>query len=90
MKIPSSNLNEVRLLDRAVLVLNANYSPMMICTAKRAICLDYLDKIDILANYNEKVSSPSLIRYTSVIKIKNYVRYDNLSLDLNEKYYIKR
>ena len=56
MKIPSSNLNEVGLLDRAVLVLNANYSPMMICTAKRAICLDYLDKIDILANYNEKVS----------------------------------
>tara|TARA_A100001037_G_C14751113_1_gene457579 strand:- start:28 stop:579 length:552 start_codon:yes stop_codon:yes gene_type:complete len=91
MKIPSSNLNEVGLLDRAVLVLNANYSPMMICTAKRAICLDYLDKIDILANYNEKVSSPSLtLDLPSVIKIKNYVRYDNLSLDLNRKNIISR
>ena len=50
MKIPSSNALNGRLLNRAVLVLNANYSPMMICTAKRAICMNYLDKIDILSN----------------------------------------
>ena len=91
MKIPPSNLNKGKLLERAVLVLNANYSPMMICTAKRAICLDFLDKIDILVNYNEKVNSPRLtLNLPSVIKIKNFVRYDNLSLDLNRKNIISR
>ncbi len=86
MKIPSSNSINGNLLNRAVLVLNANYSPMTVCTAKRAICMDYLKKIDILANYNEKVHSPSLsLELPSVIKIRNYIRYDNLSLDLNRR-----
>ena len=47
MKFPSSNSINGHLLNRAVLVLNANYSPMMICTAKRAICMGYLDKIEV-------------------------------------------
>ena len=54
MKTPSSGGKNGNLLSRAVLVLNANYAPMMICTAKRAICMDYLDKVDILVSYNEK------------------------------------
>ena len=37
MKTPSSGGKNGNLLSRAVLVLNANYAPMMICTAKRAI-----------------------------------------------------
>ena len=44
MKTKFSNNN---LLSSAVLVLNANYSPMTVCTAKRAISLYFLDKIDI-------------------------------------------
>ena len=41
MKTLSSGEKNGNLLSRAVLVLNANYAPMAICTAKRAICLLY-------------------------------------------------
>jgi len=91
MKIPSSNALNGQLLNRAVLVLNANYSPMMICTAKRAICMNYLDKIDILSNYDEKVHSPSSeINLPSVVKIRHYVKFDNLSIEVNRKNIIAR
>ena len=91
MKTQSSGGKNVNLLSRAVLVLNANYAPMMVCTAKRAICMDYLDKVDILVSYNDKVRSPSTIfDLPSVIKIKDYVRHDNLSVDLNRKNIIAR
>ena len=89
--MPSSNAVNGHLLNRAVLVLNANYSPMMVCTAKRAICMEFLDKIDVLVNYNEQVHSPSLsLDLPSVIKIRDYIRYDNLSVDLNRKNVIAR
>ena len=91
MKLSYKNSSNHQLLSRAVLVLNANYAPMMVCTAKRAICLEILDKVDILANYEEKVSSPSVtFSLPSVIKIRDFVRYDNLSVDLNRKNILAR
>jgi len=91
MKTPSSSSINGKLLSRAVLVLNANYAPMMVCTAKRAICMEYLDKVDILASYTDKVHSPTItLDLPSVIKIKDYIRYDNLSVDLNRKNVIAR
>tara|TARA_Y100000590_G_scaffold107077_1_gene121833 strand:- start:4 stop:558 length:555 start_codon:yes stop_codon:yes gene_type:complete len=91
VKMPSSTSINGHLLNRAVLVLNANYSPMMICTAKRAICMGYLNKVDILANYSDQVHSPSItLDLPSVIKIRDYIKYDNLSVDLNRKNIIAR
>tara|TARA_A100001037_G_scaffold162074_2_gene145815 strand:+ start:861 stop:1406 length:546 start_codon:yes stop_codon:yes gene_type:complete len=88
---PSAKATNGQLLNRAVLVLNANYSPMMICTAKRAICMDYLDKVDVLVKYDEKIQSPSLSwSLPSVVKIRDFIRYDNLSVDLNRKNIIAR
>ena len=58
MKLSHQTSFNNQLLSRAVLVLNANYAPMMVCTTKRAICLEILNKVDILANYEEKVNSP--------------------------------
>ena len=91
MKISFQNSINNDLLNRAVLVLNANYAPMMVCTAKRAICLDVLNKIDVLANYEEKVNSPSITyNLPSVIKIRDFVKYDNLSVDLSRKNILSR
>ena len=91
MNLSYKNSSNNQLLSRAVLVLNANYAPMMVCTAKRAICLEILDKVDILANYEEKVNSPSVtLSLPSVIKIRDFVRYDNLSVDLNRKNILSR
>ena len=53
--------------------------------------MNYLEKVDILVNYNEQIHSPSVSQYLpSVIKTKDYIRYDNLSVDLNRKNIIDR
>jgi 5-methylcytosine-specific restriction endonuclease McrA len=88
MKTSFSNNN---LLSSAVLVLNANYSPMTICTAKRAISLYFLNKIDILSNYDDKVNSPSLsLDLPSVIKIKNYIKNNNMAVEISRKNILAR
>ena len=91
MKSPSYNSVNGNILNREVLVLNSNYSPMTICTARRAICLYFLDKVEVLSNYKETIKSPNLmVSLPSIIKIKDYVRYDNLSVDLNRKNLLER
>ena len=78
---PNNNL-----LSCAVLVLNANYSPMTICTAKRAISLYFLDKIDVLSNYDDKINSPSLsLDLPSVIKIRTYIKNNNMAVEISRK-----
>ncbi len=80
-----------KILNKVVLVLNANYAPMMVCSARHAICMVYLKKVDVLVNYTEKIKSPTkYFDLPSVIKIRNYVRHDNLSVDLNRKNIISR
>ncbi|HJL63735.1 MAG TPA: hypothetical protein QGH36_06000, partial [Candidatus Marinimicrobia bacterium] len=65
------------LLNKAVLVLNTNYSPLMICTARRAICLKYLEKVEILETYNDIVHSPSIsLNLPSIIKLRDFVHYN--------------
>ena len=83
MKKKFSNEN---LLNSAVLVLNANYSPMTVCTAKRAITLYFLNKIDVLSNYGEKVHSPStVLELPSVIKIKTYIKNNSMAVEISRK-----
>ena len=86
MKTSAMDNYNTNLLNRAVLVLNANYAPMAICTAKRAIVMGFLKKVEILANYNEKVHSPSTtLNLPSVIKIHQYISYDNL-IEFEDQY----
>ena len=88
MKTSFSNNN---LLSSAVLVLNANYSPMTICTAKRAISLYFLNKIDVLSNYDDKINSPSLsLDLPSVIKIKTYIKNNNMAVEISRKNILAR
>ena len=83
MKTKFSNKN---LLNSVVLVLNANYSPMTVCTAKRAISLYFLNKIDVLSNYNEKVHSPSTsLDLPSIIKIKTYIKNNSMAVEISRK-----
>ena len=91
MKNPTSNGINGQLLNRAVLVLNANYTPMSICTAQRAICMYVLEKIEVLAMYREQVHSPSVtMDLPSVVKIHDYVRYDNMAIEINRKNILAR
>ena len=81
----SSHLNDL------TLILNASYLPLGICSSKRAICLYFLNKVDILMNYNHHVHSPSMqMRVPSVIKLKKYVSFNSLDIVLNRKNLLKR
>lgn len=91
MKTINKKSKKNSLLNKVVLVLNANYAPMMVCSARHAVCMVYLDKVDVLAKYPEKIKSPSkYFDLPSVIKVSDYVRYDNLSVELNRKNIISR
>ena len=73
-------------LNQSVLVLNTNYAPMDICTAKRAICLFYNKKVDILESYNEFINSPSVkLALPSIVKLKNFVRNQKMDVILTRR-----
>ncbi len=83
MMHPSQNGS---LLNKAVLVLNTNYSPLMICTARRAICLKYLEKVEILETYNYIVHSPSIsLNLPSIIKLRDFVHYNSMDVVMSRK-----
>jgi len=74
------------ILNKIVLVLNANYSPLDICNAKRAICLFFMEKVDILETYKLMVHSPSLeLSLPSIIKLKGFVKFNSLNVAMSRK-----
>ena len=74
------------LLNRAVLVVNTNYAPLEICSARRAICLYYLEKVEVLIQYDDEVHSPSVtLKIPSVVKLKEFVRHNSMELVLSRK-----
>lgn len=67
--------NKPTLLSAPVLVLNANYEPLNVCTTRRALGLIFTDKAILVSNgrgYIKTVSSlfqaPSVIRLSNMIK----------------------
>lgn len=74
------------ILNRVVLIVNSNYAPLDICDTKRAICLWYLKKVDVIEAYEEMIHSPSLsIAAPSVVKLREYVHYQSLDVILSRK-----
>ncbi|MFQ6615764.1 MAG: HNH endonuclease [Fidelibacterota bacterium] len=79
------------ILNREVLVLNQNYQPLLICTAKRAICMMYLGKVEVVESYRDRVHSPSTtLALPSVIKLQKYVRVRGNDIVLSRKNILKR
>jgi len=79
------------ILNREVLVLNQNYQPHLICTAKRAICLIYLGKVEVIEKYREFIHSPStMLPLPSVVKLEKYVRVRGNDIILSRKNILKR
>ena len=71
------------ILNRSVLVLNTNYAPMDICTARRAICLFYNEKVEVLESYRDEIRSPSTtLSLPSIIKLKDFVKHHKLDVIL--------
>ena len=78
---PNLNIN-----NNVTLVLNASYLPLAVCSSKRALCLYFLNKVDVLMNYDQYIYSPSTrMKVPSVIKLKRYVQHNSLDVVLNRK-----
>ena len=74
------------ILNRAVLVLNSNYAPMTITTSKRAICLFFLEKVDVIETYADLIHSPSkILPLPSIVKLKDYINYNSMNVVLSRK-----
>lgn len=79
------------ILNREVLVLNDNFQPLMVCTARRAICLVYLQKVDVLEKYRDVVHSPTTAMHIpSVVRVSRYVHLNGSEIVLSRKNVLKR
>ncbi|MEQ8471675.1 MAG: HNH endonuclease [Marinoscillum sp.] len=59
----------------SVLVLNADYNPLTVCSTERAFLLMYLNKAELISHIKEKMlrSVNEEFPYPSVIKVKKYI-----------------
>jgi len=79
------------MLDSRVLLLNQNYEPMSICSAKRAIILLYLEKAEIIEHNHEMVHSVSTaIPLPSIVRLCRMIHVPRKRILLNRKNIIKR
>ena len=74
------------ILNRQVLVLNQNYHPLLVCSARRAILLVYLGKVEVIEKYRETVHSPSVvIPLPSVVKLDKFIKVKENNIVLSRK-----
>lgn len=79
------------MLNQGVLVLNQNYEPISICSARKAVVLLFLDKANMVENNGLNIHSISLeIPYPSVIRLHRYIHKPFQKVSLNRKNIIKR
>jgi 5-methylcytosine-specific restriction endonuclease McrA len=59
---------------------------MTITTSKRAICLFFLDKVDVIESYDDSIYSPTrALQLPSIVKVKDYVNYNSMNVVLSRK-----
>lgn len=78
-------------LKEPVLVLNANYEPLNVCTIRRAMGLIFMEKADMLANgrgeiHTSKRSYPA----PSVIRLGNMIRRPRPQVKLSKQEIFRR
>ena len=79
------------MLSQSVLVLNQNYEPIAICSAKKAVVLMFLEKANMVESYAKKIHSISIeIPYPSVIRLSRYIRKPFQKVSMNRRNIIKR
>ena len=63
-------------MDRRVLVLNSDYSPLHVTNTKRAVVLMLMDKVDVVELQSNVFwsSSNDLFELPSVIRLRHYVK----------------
>jgi len=79
------------MLNSRVLVLNMNYEPMCVCSARRAVVLLYLEKAEMIERNHEIIHSVNQsIPLPSIVRLSRMVRVPRKRILLNRKNIIKR
>ncbi|RKY84674.1 HNH endonuclease [candidate division KSB1 bacterium] len=79
------------MLNRHVLILNQNYEPMSVCSAKRAIVLLYLGKAEIVERHEQWVRSvTTALPLPSIVRLGRYIRVPHKRILLTRKNILKR
>jgi 5-methylcytosine-specific restriction endonuclease McrA len=59
----------------STLLLSATYEPIKVISWKKAVCLMFLEKVDVLEEYTRQVHSPTMaLRLPAVVKLHRYVK----------------
>lgn len=81
----------IGLLNRRVLVLNQNYEPLSVCSAKRAIVLVFLGKAEVVERYDLMVHSVSTsFPIPSVVRLDLYVQVPHKKIILSKRNILRR
>lgn len=79
------------MLKQSVLVLNQNYVPISICSARKAVILLLLNKAQMIERYEDAIhSARQAMPYPSVIRLNRYIRRPYQTVSLNRKNIVKR
>jgi len=80
------------MMNKRVLVLNQDFSPVSICTIQRAFLLVYLDKADLVTRANGSMIRTVTRSFPmpSVIRLKNYVHIPYKGVVLTRQNVFKR
>lgn len=78
-------------LSSKVLLLNQNYEPMSVVTAKKAIILVFLQKVEIVEKRDTMIRSQHLaLPLPSIIRLICYVRIPHKRVELTRKNILRR
>ena len=74
-----------------VLVLNANFEPINVCSSQRAICLIVLEKATLVANGRGKIKTVSMsYPRPSIIRLQRMIQKPRLKIKLSRKEIFRR
>ena len=78
-------------LNNKVLLLNNSYEPISVITAKKAVIMYFLDKVDVVKKSKIVINSLYLkFNIPEVIKLKNYIYIKHSKIPLTRKNILKR
>lgn len=85
-------MSGANILNQNVLVLNQNYEPLSVCTAKRAFMLLFMGKAEMIEKYDGVKIRSMLISYPlpSVVRLERYINSPRKKILLSRKNIIIR
>lgn len=80
------------MLNGRVLILNQSFEPISVCSARKALCLIYLTKAEMIAKEeNRFIRSVSYkMPYPSVIRLSRYIRVPYKKIELSRRNIMRR